>query len=77
VVEPVEVDAVASDWAQQYCGQPDTVRKLVALARSEDKWLLYDHEKDEFSLAYGEVLPGSALSLLGFASDDALAEWLG
>jgi hypothetical protein len=77
VIEPVAVQAVANDWAQKYV--PDTagaVRTLVAVARHEDKWLLFDPNTGAFALAYGsaESMP---LGLLGFESTDALAEWLG
>jgi hypothetical protein len=77
VIEPVTVRAVANDWAQKYV--PDTdgaVRSFLAVARHEEKWLLFDPNSGTFSLAHGsaESMP---LGLLGFASPDALAEWLG
>ena len=77
VIEPVAVQAVASAWAQKYVSDTDVAaRSFIAVARHEDKWLLFDTESGMFSLAHGteESMP---LGLLGFASPDALAEWLG
>lgn len=48
---------------------------LYAIARSGTRWLLYSAELERFALAFGERPDG--LSLLGFSSSDALAEWLG
>jgi hypothetical protein len=77
LIEPFEVQAVASQWAQQYCGQSSQVRSLVAVARSGTNWLLFDLTQSEFALAFGEPGPNGPLSLSGFSSPDALAEWLG
>jgi hypothetical protein len=49
--------------------------KLFAIAHQGENWLVYSPERDVFSLAFG--IDPMALSMLGFASDDALAEWLG
>ncbi len=48
---------------------------VYAIARSSSNWLLYAPELDRFSLAFGEVT--NSLTILGFSSNDALAEWLG
>jgi hypothetical protein len=74
---PITVTAVASDWAQQYCGQSNEVRHFVAVARTDDTWLLFDPKTAEFAKAFGASDQPEPLSLLGFASRDALAEWLG
>jgi hypothetical protein len=74
---PYEVQAVASDWAQQFCGQSGTVKTMFAVANSADQWLLYDPASDAFAKAFGKQGQSEPLSLLGFASADALAEWLG
>ncbi len=77
VIEPIGVQALANDWAQKHVANtPGDVRTLVAVARHDDKWLLFDPKEATFALAYGsaEAMP---LGLLGFSSTDALAEWLG
>jgi hypothetical protein len=77
VIEPVAVQAVSNDWAQKHIANTSgDIRTLVAVARHDDKWLLFDPENGTFALAYGstESMP---LGLLGFSSNDALAEWLG
>jgi len=76
-IEPVAVEAVANDWAQKHVANTTgDVKTLVAVARQDDKWLLFDPKDGTFALAYGSVgtMP---LGLLGFSSTDALAEWLG
>ena len=77
LIDPVPVTAIASDWAQRYGGQTSEVRKMVALAHSDGKWLLYDEATGDFATANGAAVLGGPLSLLGFQSKDALAEWLG
>jgi hypothetical protein len=77
VIDPKLVKAQATSWAQQHCNQTDDVRMLIAVAREKENWLLFDQEAGTFSLAYGAENDGTPLALLGFASDDALAEWLG
>ena len=76
LIEPVAVTATASDWAQKHAACDNEERSYVAVARSGDTWLLYAPHSGEFAKAFG---PGgkAPLSLLGFASTDALAEWLG
>jgi hypothetical protein len=77
VQAPYEVRAVASDWAQEFCAQPSTVRTLVAVAQSGEQWLLFDPASGTFAKAFGRAGQPEPLSLLGFESADALAEWLG
>jgi len=68
---------VATEWAIKYVGGWDSEpRDFAALARSGEKWLLYDPRTSNFSVAIGSELK-QPLGLLGFASGDALAEWLG
>ena len=70
------VAAIASEWAQKFAGCDSQEREYVAVARLEDTWLLYAPQSGEFAKAFsrGGKKP---LSLLGFSSNDALAEWLG
>jgi hypothetical protein len=76
-IEPVLVRAVACDWAQRFVeGSDSAVRSFYGIARVEDTWLLYSEETGLFAKAWGPE-PSEPLSLLGFASADALAEWLG
>jgi hypothetical protein len=77
LIAPLDVSAVASAWAQEWCSQPDTIRQMIAFARREGSWLLYDPSAKTFALAYGDNPADGPLSLHGFESDDALAEWLG
>ena len=50
-------------------------KKSLVIARTKDHWLVYVPETGNFSLAFGGN--EDALTILGFSSDDALAEWLG
>ena len=77
LIEPVAVQAIASAWAQQHCGQTGDTKSMYAIAHRESAWLLYEPDTGMFALAFDlNAQPGS-LSLLGFSSSDALAEWLG
>jgi hypothetical protein len=77
VIEPVTVQAIANDWAQKHVANTSgDIQTLVAVARDDDKWLLFDPKNGTFALAYGSI-ETSPLGLLGFSSTDALAEWLG
>jgi hypothetical protein len=77
IIEPHPVRAIASAWAQQHCGATAQVVELVAVARAGENWLLFNQQTGEFSLACATGSNTQPLSLLGFASKDALAEWLG
>ncbi|WP_293387760.1 hypothetical protein [Nevskia sp.] len=74
VVEPVRVSIVEETFSY---GVAEKLKRMevFAVARSENSWLLYAPEAGVFSLAFG--LAPDSLRILGFASDDALAEWLG
>jgi len=77
MVEPHSVRAVASAWAQQHCGATAQIIEFIAVAHLGENWLLFNERTGEFSLAYATGPTTEPLSLLGFASKDALAEWLG
>ena len=74
-IDPVAVSAAADIIAQQHFGHDGKARPYVAIARSGETWLLYSQETREFAKAFGKTADG--LALLGPASPDALAEWLG
>ena len=74
-IDPVQVVAAADIVAQQNFGHDAVTRPYFAIARSGETWLLYSQDTGEFAKAYGKA-PDS-LGLLGPASSDALAEWLG
>ena len=48
---------------------------MVALARSERQWLLYDEQARVFEVAHGDPAYGP-LALLGFEEEEALDAWL-
>jgi hypothetical protein len=80
IIEPVPVDAYAGEWAQKYCGLAAGPHKRLAVAHSWQgvgQCLLYESETGLFSLAYGHPGDPKGLDLVGYSSDDALAEWLG
>jgi hypothetical protein len=77
VIDPIQVTAVASGWSQQFASQTPEVREMLAGAREGDTWLLLDPKSREFAKAFGGDAKAGPLSLLGFSSTDALAEWLG
>jgi len=79
VIEPIKVMATASDfeWAKEEFGRNGEMHRMVAIAREEEKWLLYEPEKSRFAQAFELKGIPDPLYLLGFSSDDALAEWLG
>ncbi|MCV2219153.1 hypothetical protein [Thauera sp. Sel9] len=80
IIEPVPVVAYANSWAQQYCGLGSGPYSMIAVAYCNDKvgqCLLYNPETGLFSLAYGHIDDPNGVGLVGYASNDALAEWLG
>ena len=77
VIEPVLIKATASTWAKEQCGLPDVEFEMLALVHQERNWLLLNPDTKEFFLAYGNHPDNDRIELLGFSSDDALAEWLG
>ena len=77
IESPYAVQAVASEWAQQYCEASGDTTELIAVTRRDETWLLFNPATEEFAKAFGKENQSEPLSLLGFASGDALAEWLG
>ena len=77
-IDPVEVTATPGSMALEHSYLENRVYSLVAVARHKDRWLLCDPNRGDFLLAWSSGA-GNAfkLHLLGFRSDDALAEWLG
>lgn len=76
LLPPRMVKASAGTWAREYAGADAVEREYIALAHSEETWLLYCPRTRQFAKAFGSP-DSQVLSLLGFSSDDALAEWLG
>ena len=74
-IDPVQVIAAADIVAQQQFGYDAVARPYFAIARSGETWLLYSPDTGEFAKAYGKTQ--DSLGLLGPASSDALAEWVG
>jgi hypothetical protein len=74
VIEPQLVHVVGETYSHGVLKQLRS-ENVLALAREEEKWLLYRPTKGEFCLAYGEN--SYELTIWGFSSVDALAEWLG
>ena len=80
VIEPVPVVAHAGPWAQEHCGLSAEPYHMLAVAYSPEgsgQCLLYNPVTRLFSLAYGHVTDQDGVDLVGYSSDDALAEWLG
>jgi hypothetical protein len=74
VIEP----ALASISAETYnygVKQELEAAHVYAVARSGTNWLVYSPAAGRFCLAFGEG-PDN-LTILGFSSSDALADWLG
>lgn len=74
LIEPIRVFVVGESFSYGVKKQLDGT-ELFAIARRDDHWLLYSPQFELFSLAFGA--DEKDLSIVGFASDDALAEWLG
>lgn len=74
VIEPIAVSVTGEAF---HYGVKESFenKRVYAIAKSGENWLLYVPELDVFSLAFGETQ--TQLSILGFATDDALTEWLG
>ena len=75
-IDPIRVKAVAFEHSQQHFGADNVVRDYFAIAKQDETWLLYSPESGDFAKAFGHET-SMPLGLLGFSSDDALAEWLG
>ncbi|OYT86339.1 MAG: hypothetical protein CFE46_15960 [Burkholderiales bacterium PBB6] len=74
VIEPVAV-AITGEAFSHGVKQMLASAPAFAIARQEQNWLLIAPGSNVFSLAHGRS--ASELSILGFSSSDALAEWLG
>jgi hypothetical protein len=77
LVEPIEVTARPGDWAIKHCGLGDRDYPMIAIARDNDMWLLLDPDSGFFYKAFALEGDSTKIFLLGFYSDDALAEWRG
>ena len=75
VIEPTPVIAQTGEWVKKYGEFDKDKYEMIAIAGRGDNWLLYNPETKMFSLSYGEL--NGKITLIGFASDDALAEWRG
>ena len=74
VIEPVLANIKGETYSYGVKQELSAV-PVFAIAQRVDAWLLYAPTVDTFSLAHGDS--PAALSILGFSSSDALAEWLG
>ena len=74
VIEPVVANITEEIYSYGVKQELSCV-PVFAIARRADNWLLYAPATDVFSLAYGNS--PVAITILGFSSSDALAEWLG
>lgn len=74
-IDPLPVVAIGDIVAQQNFGSDGVARSYFAIARDGETWLLYSPSTGHFAKAFGACR--ESLALLGFASHDALAEWLG
>jgi hypothetical protein len=74
VINPLPVGIADETFRYGTKNQLETAG-VFAIARKGDRWLLYSPTLKMFSLAFGAGAAG--LSILGFASTDALAECLG
>ncbi|MEK8088117.1 hypothetical protein WNB94_17090 [Aquabacterium sp. A3] len=74
VIEPVEANITGEVFSYGVKNELSSA-PVFAVARRADTWLLYAPATNVFSLASGDS--PAAMSILGFSSSDALAEWLG
>ena len=74
-IDPVKVTAYTNEWVRKHGEFPAERYEMYAIAGKELGWLLLNPETECFSLAEGNI--SEKLILIGFASDDALAEWRG
>lgn len=74
VIEPV-LASISAETYNYGVKQELEAAHVYAIAKSGTNWLVYSPEADRFSLAFGEQ--PDKLTILGFSSSDALAEWLG
>lgn len=75
VVDPLKVEAHTSQWVREFTDFTADSYFMTAIAKNENRELLYDENSKTFSLAIRNEQ--GKLYLVGYASTDALAEWLG
>ena len=74
VIEPVAV-TISSEMFNHGTRAALSAAPVFAIAHRDSNWLLFSPELGVFSLAFGPS--HDDLGILGFSSNDALAEWLG
>ncbi len=74
-IEPLPVTVVGETYKYGVYEEISKYHIFAVAQRDNYWWLLFIPEIDKFSLAFGASI--DLLTILGFASDDALAEWLG
>ncbi|AMO24353.1 hypothetical protein GCM10027034_14240 [Ramlibacter solisilvae] len=74
VIEPSSATVIGETYGY---GVFDELKSehVLAVAHDADRWLLFRPVKGEYSLAHGPDV--EHLTIWGFSSPDALAEWLG
>ncbi|MGY3265479.1 hypothetical protein [Lysobacter sp. HA35] len=77
VVDPFLTLVATGEWAQKHCSRSAEPYPLYTIAKLGSQWLFYSEPTGEFFLGYGDLGNPEGLSMLGFSSSDALAEWLG
>jgi len=77
LIEPFEVVAKPGTWAVEHCGFEKRGYHMLAFAREGTTWLLYEPSSKNFYKAWSTEGEKLELFLLGFYSNDALAEWRG
>ncbi|MCP1604742.1 hypothetical protein [Pseudomonas citronellolis] len=74
-IEPVAVEVYTTEWTREFTEFTADSYEMLCIAKSENDELLYDEKNKTFSLAIRN--DKGTLYLVGYASSDALAEWLG
>jgi hypothetical protein len=74
LVEPFPVSVIPDDIAREFGGWEDRPYTMFVVAKRENVVLLLNSEDHLFSL--GSIYPTGDVHLLGFWSNDALAEWV-
>jgi hypothetical protein len=74
VIDPLSVTVTGQSFGEELAASLAS-NPAIAIARARETWLLYIPETREFAQAHG--WHAHDLTVLGFHSTDALAEWLG
>ncbi|MEQ6289594.1 hypothetical protein ACFPAG_03090 [Vogesella sp. GCM10023246] len=74
VIDPVEA-AIQGEMFHYGVHEKLSKSMLYAIAHQDGRWLIYSPDQNVFALGFGAS--ATKLTVLGFASGDALAEWLG